>query len=77
MLYEGTVVDNERSASLDSELELVAVRVADPPERPASLFLMLLQQRSDLSHSLRLWTGVKLYLRYLATMLKSAARALY
>lgn len=34
------MVDNERSASLDSAFQLVVIRVADPDERPASLFLV-------------------------------------
>ena len=76
--HEGTVVGSGQSALLGSDVEIVVVRVAVLSERPALLsLLMLLQRRSDLSNSLRLWTGAKLYSRYLATMLKPAAQAVY
>lgn len=76
VLREGMVAGSGQSASLGSDVEFVVVRVAVLSERPALLSLsMLLQQRSDLSYCLRLWTGAKLYFRYLATMLKPAAQA--
>ena len=78
VLHEGTVVGSAQSASLGSDVEYVVVQVAVLSERPALLsLLMLLQQRSDLSHCLRLCVGAKLYFRYLATMLKPAAQAVY